>query len=299
MRDDTASESSADAASLPEETATGKSHDEDDESAEGTPPVFAPKHAEEVSEAPKISTPPPFVPKPPVFNPQQPETGQQPAQQNDDDMGPYKSYDDKPEPAKTNNSLQETYESNASTVDDDYDDTDEEIAHSRRISFRSGFLWGIVSALVVCAIAGYCAYAYYSDSLEAMKQAQKTYPEAVPADTTARTSKPVSTAPASAAKSVKTATAVEVSPPAAPKIRRDTVRVNHYLTQMATRYYGKSIFWVYIYEENKAKIKNPNVINPGTVVVIPPAEKYGINRHDKQSVARAQEKAYKLANEKS
>lgn len=74
----------------------------------------------------------------------------------------------------------------------------------------------------------------------------------------------------------------------------DTVRVGNFLARMAKRHYGNSHFWVYIYEENKAKIKNPNNISPGTVMVIPPAEKYGIDANDAASVAKAKQKEHDL-----
>ena len=73
----------------------------------------------------------------------------------------------------------------------------------------------------------------------------------------------------------------------APKVVTDTVTGHRYLTTMARKYYGNNCFWVYIYEENAAKINNPDRIRPGTVVVIPPASKYGIDASDPASVRRA------------
>jgi hypothetical protein len=51
---------------------------------------------------------------------------------------------------------------------------------------------------------------------------------------------------------------------------------------------------VYIYEENKSKIANPNNMRPGTVLVIPPAEKYGIDSKDKASVEKAKKKSFEI-----
>ncbi len=70
----------------------------------------------------------------------------------------------------------------------------------------------------------------------------------------------------------------------------DTVTQRRYLTTMARKYYGDYRFWVYIYLENSDIITNPNRIKPGTAVVIPPAEKYGIDASDPESVAEANEK---------
>ncbi len=74
----------------------------------------------------------------------------------------------------------------------------------------------------------------------------------------------------------------------------DTVRGNRYLTTMARQHYGRKIFWVYIYEENKAVITDPDHIAPNTVVVIPPAEKYGIKAGDKLSEQAAERKAIEI-----
>ena len=74
----------------------------------------------------------------------------------------------------------------------------------------------------------------------------------------------------------------------------DTIKTNYFLTKMSRKYYGRYEFWVYIYEENKSKIKNPNSVSPGLVVVIPPAEKYGINKDDPESVRKAKELAEKI-----
>ncbi len=79
-----------------------------------------------------------------------------------------------------------------------------------------------------------------------------------------------------------------------PKIVVDTVRVNYYLTKMSRKHYGRYEFWVYIYEDNKDKIANPNKIAPGLEVVIPPADKYGIDKNNEESVKKAKLLAEKI-----
>ncbi len=74
----------------------------------------------------------------------------------------------------------------------------------------------------------------------------------------------------------------------------DTIRRNRYLTTMARQHYGLMDFWVYIYEENAEKLGDPNRIKPGTVVVIPPAEKYGIDRHSSESIRKAKLKSSEI-----
>lgn len=72
-----------------------------------------------------------------------------------------------------------------------------------------------------------------------------------------------------------------------PAIITDTVTRTCYLTTMSRKYYGRYEFWVYIYEENRDRLGDPNRIPPGTVVTIPPIGKYDINPDDSISVQRA------------
>lgn len=73
----------------------------------------------------------------------------------------------------------------------------------------------------------------------------------------------------------------------------DVVTSQIVLTTLSEKHYGSPWFWVYIYEENVARgiINDPNNIKPGTRVVIPPADKYGINPNDKASLKKAQIKS--------
>ncbi len=79
-----------------------------------------------------------------------------------------------------------------------------------------------------------------------------------------------------------------------PEVVYDTITSSRFLTTMSRKYYGDMNFWVYIYEENKAFLRDPDKIKPGTRVVIPPAQKYGINKNDSISVANARLKAVKI-----
>lgn len=87
---------------------------------------------------------------------------------------------------------------------------------------------------------------------------------------------------------------VEQTPEPAPATVTDTIRRNRYLTTMAREHYGLMDFWVYIYEENSDKLGNPDRIKPGTVVVIPPVSKYGIDRNAPESVREAKLKASEI-----
>jgi nucleoid DNA-binding protein/phage tail protein X len=66
-------------------------------------------------------------------------------------------------------------------------------------------------------------------------------------------------------------------------------RLQHgdFLTTIARNEYGKKVFWVYLYEENKSIIRNPNIVPEGVLITIPPASKYGIDKNNPTSVRKA------------
>lgn len=94
-----------------------------------------------------------------------------------------------------------------------------------------------------------------------------------------RTSSPVDTI----AKTVDTVKTV----PAATDLGRIVIRKGDILARIALEKYGDRVFWVYIYEENKKKIADPNNIPLGTELVLPLPEKYGIDAADTASLRRA------------
>lgn len=61
-----------------------------------------------------------------------------------------------------------------------------------------------------------------------------------------------------------------------------------YLSNISRKYYDHYIFWIYIYLENKDRIKDPDNLVVGMELVIPPAEKYGIDKDDPKSIERAE-----------
>lgn len=81
----------------------------------------------------------------------------------------------------------------------------------------------------------------------------------------------------------------EVEPEAAsPKvIARVKIEPGSRLTLISLKYYGSKLFWVYLYEYNKAIIKDPNNVPIGTVIEVPAPETYGIDRRDRSSVEKA------------
>ncbi|MFV0328413.1 MAG: HU family DNA-binding protein [Dysgonomonas sp.] len=76
-----------------------------------------------------------------------------------------------------------------------------------------------------------------------------------------------------------------------------TIEPGSTLRNISLKYYGHKSFWVYIYEENKDKIKNANNVPLGTKLIIPFPAKYGINPQDKASIDIAKQKEQRLFSE--
>lgn len=76
----------------------------------------------------------------------------------------------------------------------------------------------------------------------------------------------------------------------------DTIKPGTNLYRMSRKHYGSDKFWVYIYEENKAKYPNPNTIPVGAVLHVPQLEKYGAKAGDPASIATAKKKQAEIFN---
>lgn len=81
---------------------------------------------------------------------------------------------------------------------------------------------------------------------------------------------------------------------AASPVVTDTLRNGYRLFDMAKRHYGDQAFWVYIALENQQQFSDYHKIPKGKAIVIPPAEKYGINSDSKQSLRKASIAAVEL-----
>lgn len=182
---------------------------------------------------------------------------------------------------------------------------------SRNDKSGGGNFWtGLVIGLIVGLALGACGVYLAIDHLfptsrqSAIEEAEIELVEeapVAPADTLAAEATPdtvAAPAPVAApepapAEPAKTQAVAETAKPE-PKIVKDTVRSGYLIINMAKKYYGSKDFWVYIYEENKAKIGNPNRLQPGVELVIPPAEKYGIDANNPESVSKAKRKATEI-----
>lgn len=73
-----------------------------------------------------------------------------------------------------------------------------------------------------------------------------------------------------------------------------TIESGHTLRNISLKYYGHKSFWIYIYQENKGAIKNPNNVPIGTKLTIPAPSKYGIDAKDPAAVKKAKAAESKL-----
>ena len=88
---------------------------------------------------------------------------------------------------------------------------------------------------------------------------------------------------------LQTAELTEVQPAETYVNKEYEILIEDRLNTIALREYGNKAFWVYIYDENRNKISNPDLIEPGTVINIPPAKKYGIDKNNREAVEKALE----------
>lgn len=210
-----------------------------------------------------------------------------------------------PQPAPKPRTINETYSQTTRTYTAA---THEPVREERIVKVvdrrpnRSTVALAAVIALVAGLVIGYLAYDWLNfngprnveisaekvnvhPSVPVVFETDTTATEVVPADTARNAAataenRAAQTAPAETAK--------------APAIVTDTVGGRRYLSVIARQHYGKDIFWVYIYEDNKDRISNPNNVPEGLVVVIPPAEKYNIDPASKESVHAAERKANEI-----
>ena len=60
-----------------------------------------------------------------------------------------------------------------------------------------------------------------------------------------------------------------MNPPPAPVLRKYTVQPGDTLSKISERYYGHPDRYIKIFRANRDQLDNPNLIQPGMVLVIP------------------------------
>lgn len=87
--------------------------------------------------------------------------------------------------------------------------------------------------------------------------------------------------------STPTVSSSQSSSPEANRAEQVRLRPGDRLSRLALKKYGHKAFWVYIYEENRMRLKDPDNIPVGAVITLPAASKYQIDPTDTNSVNRA------------
>ncbi len=196
---------------------------------------------------------------------------------------------------------------------DDYDSYPEyqESLQTGRHGFNPviAYILGIVTGFLVCCVLVYFLYpklmndsidaAYgvtseeYADDEDVTDNVEDTT-ASFTSDVTEEELQPEPAATIPAPQPTPPAATTEPAKKADNDVVYDTVRPGYFLTKIAQKHYGVQEFWVYIYEENKDRIANPMKLPAGFKVVIPPAEKYGINPNDPASVEKAKNISHEL-----
>lgn len=176
----------------------------------------------------------------------------------------------------------------------------------RKSASRKSFWWGVLSAfgiIIICLAGG--IFFMGNDSPYVVKIGEYT----LSLGKQSIDSRPMNNNPESVVlpenkdtlsemekDSVLKDSVISVSPLAAPEVKPviETIRSGVFLTTLARKYFGHKAFWVYIYEENKDVIKNPNQVPIGTRLTIPSATKYDIDANNRTSVENAKALAAKI-----
>ena len=175
----------------------------------------------------------------------------------------------------------------------------------RKSASRKSFWWGVLSAfgIIICLAGG--IFFMGNDSPYVVKIGEYT----LSLGKQSIDSRPMNNNPESVVlpenkdtlsemekDSVLKDSVISASPLAAPEVKPviETIRSGVFLTTLARKYFGHKAFWVYIYEENKDVIKNPNQVPIGTRLTIPSASKYDIVANNRTSVEKAKALAAKI-----
>lgn len=168
--------------------------------------------------------------------------------------------------------------------EESFDDVQEEEESRKSYRFTFGFLSGFVTASVVALMYFYFGNDFFVGneipaSVDSVAVAESVAPEDDWADNGLLTdSLPATGGEAAGNDDVPTRPSDELV--------YDTISTTRFLTTMAKEHYGNFNLWPVIYEENSAILGHPDRIKPGTKVVVPSLEKYGVDPKNPEDVAR-------------
>ena len=187
------------------------------------------------------------------------------------------------------------YLENKASLSDDY-----RPAQKKGFNPVIAFILGVLTGMIIVCIAVYFLYPnpyeaenyIYEETIEEVNEnngniiLDDVNPNIVPVDTLSNERD--STVNEEPSSNIPTSVNETIVPDASDtNVVTDTVSSTNFLATMARKYYGEMDFWVYIYLENKDKLKNPDQVPAGTIVVIPPASKYNIDANNPESVRKA------------
>lgn len=184
---------------------------------------------------------------------------------------------------------------NKSSFEEKDTHTEEELVHRMAEQTETRSLkWLYITLSIIILLGGLGTAAYFL--LPSLFDKQTTENAPAPQQT-----KPLQTIPAPPAIHTDTSTAVKPekkAEPAASKEPEPTKDVfssprvykefmateiaqeGTWLTMLSLKYYGHKLFWVYIYEANKDKLHNPEILPPGTKIRIPKLDPRLIDKYD-------------------
>ncbi len=171
-------------------------------------------------------------------------------------------------------------------------------------NFWTGMLVGIIIGLALGACGVYLAIDYFFPTVQRPIAEQQVGQDEIASLMTELLPDSITTQPTVENEAIPDETSQVETPKATEEPKEatsatnvtvtDTIRRGYLIPDMAKKFFGSKDYWVYIYEENKSKIGNPNNTQPGQVLVIPAAEKYGIVPDNAASLQKARVKATEI-----
>lgn len=223
----------------------------------------------------------------------------------DDEIVTYENHneDKKSEQMTDVGTSEPVYESELSSSDTEItDEVGEDNVHIFSTRPRKFPIWTFVCGMAVGAIVGAAATYFIlvprgqAESAVEIRSDEQNVAELLGEDTAV-----VSADTVSKARPDTITTPTVLTETLVPVAEKDTViydTVTSTLAQLSRKHFGSYEFWVYIYEENRDVISDPDRVEPNTRVRIPDAKKYGIDANDKSSIKRALAKSSEIANER-
>lgn len=186
------------------------------------------------------------------------------------------------------------------------DDEDDDLPLPEPADTRNnGWIWILIAALVIGIGAG----VYFgltidisSDSDEPLLppteqagQSESEEPaatEVLPQETASAQAPAASSTPAAPTEAAAAQTSAASA--AAEEPVYETIGKGNYLSTIARKHYGSDVYWVYIYEANADKIRNPDNVPAGLVVVVPPRSSFPPAADEAEARAIARRKANEI-----